>query len=264
MKYIVVVGEDAVGVPFGRVPDNTEYANERTYASTFFGATTTRPEHVGARLPADGRPERRRQLSGSGLRPRARGRPTGRDPAQIRRQITRYITRNGRSPRRGPVDRLRLPHGRRHLRSTSRLHGRPRTNNAKTLISETWDEQLLAQLFPAGGGGPKLNSLNAHSTTTGSLPAAENAAHRQSNLVTTADITGRSMNGRLASRSAATPGSPSRTSIFGAALSSDWAQAYAQGGAGWIGNTGYGLGDTTDVALLGAAARAVLRPLDGR
>ncbi len=35
----VVVGDDAAGVPFGRVLDNSAYANERGYASTFFGAT---------------------------------------------------------------------------------------------------------------------------------------------------------------------------------------------------------------------------------
>src|SRR4029077_5764541 len=39
VKSIVVVGDDAAGVPFGRIPDNTAYANERGYASTFFGAS---------------------------------------------------------------------------------------------------------------------------------------------------------------------------------------------------------------------------------
>ena len=39
VKYIVVVGDDAAGVPFGRILDNSAYANERGYASTFFGAT---------------------------------------------------------------------------------------------------------------------------------------------------------------------------------------------------------------------------------
>ena len=36
VKHIVVVGDDT-GAPFGRIPDNTSYANEREYASTFFG-----------------------------------------------------------------------------------------------------------------------------------------------------------------------------------------------------------------------------------
>ena len=37
MKYVVLVGDDRC-IPYGRVVDNTAYANEREYTTTFLGA----------------------------------------------------------------------------------------------------------------------------------------------------------------------------------------------------------------------------------
>ena len=98
VKYIVVVGDDAAGIPFGRILDNTSYANERGYASTFFGATNNQYlSTLRARLPADRRSARGHQLLGQGaVRARARGRPARRDARRrSSSQITQYIDRNG-------------------------------------------------------------------------------------------------------------------------------------------------------------------------
>ncbi|MFN2471169.1 MAG: TolB family protein [Gaiellaceae bacterium] len=137
---------------------------------------------------------------------------------------------------------------------------------ARTLISETWDRgQLLGALFPTTGA-PKLNSLNAHFDHQRLLPAAENAAQREVNLVTVADIPANAMAGRLGFSIGCHSGLAVSDAIFGAAnlLSSDWAQAMLGTGAvGWIGNTGYGLGDTVEVAYSERLHALLSRKLDG-
>ena len=139
--------------------------------------------------------------------------------------------------------------------------------NAKTLINDTWDRnQLLAQLFPAAGGGPKLNSLNAHFDHQRLLPAAENAANRQSNLVTTTDITA-AMSGRLGFSLGCHSG-PRRLGRDlrrrqPAALRLGAGDARARVPPAGSGNTGYGLGDTTDVAYSERLHALFSRKLDG-
>jgi hypothetical protein len=268
LKYIVVVGGDDI-VPFGRVPDNTEIANERTYRESL-GSTdneylstigqgflltddvwgeTAAPEFLGSELFV---PEL------------AVGRLVE-SPTDIGKAIDGFTTANGLL-----TPSSSLVTGYDFLTDGAQSINQPFAAglgaNAKTLISETWDRNaLLAQLFPAGGGGPKLNSLNAHFDHARLLPAAENAANRQTNLVTTADITA-AMNGRLGFSVGCHSGLAVSDAIFGAAnlLKTDWAQAMLGNGAlGWIGNTGYGLGDTTDVAYSERLHALFARKLDG-
>ena len=84
------------------------------------------PEHVRARLPADRRPARRRQLLGQGaVRPRARGRPPRRDAEpDPRPDHPVHPAERCDQPDAGSDDRLRLP--RRTARRRSPRTSRPR------------------------------------------------------------------------------------------------------------------------------------------
>ncbi len=116
------------------------------------------------------------------------------------------------------------------------------------LISETWTAQDLEDaLFPAVP--LSLASINAHFDETRLLPANENLAGTEDDLYTVSDWL------------SVLEGQPYHVFSMGchAALSvpdsiienavTDWAQAAAQKGSTWLGNTGYGYGDTEVVAL---------------
>lgn len=272
VKYVVVVGGDDI-VPFARTADETEVANERTYRESL---GTTNNEYLGS--------------IGSGFLLTddvwgEKGAPTflghelfvpeqavGRlveSPADITKTIDNYTASNGLLT---PTSSLVTGYD--FLTDGAQSINQPFAAgfgaNAKTLISETWDRTaFLNALFPASGAAPVLNSLNAHFDHRRLLPAAENAASRQTNLVTTSDITSRGatiMTGRLGFSLGCHSGLVVSDAIFGAAnlLRSDWAQAMlGAGAAGWIGNTGYGLGDTTDVAYSERLHSLFARKLDG-
>ena len=250
VKYIVVVGDDAAGVPFGRVLDNSAYANERGYASTFFGATNNQylSTYGLGFLPTD---DPLGDVNYSGQGPYVPELAVGRlveTPTQILSQITQYITRNGAiNPTRA------LTTGYDFLsdgasRVSADFKARLGTNNAQELISNSWSKNnLLAAMFPTSNP-PILDSINAHYDHARALPADENAAQRESILYTTADLAGRSTSGRVIFTMGCHSALPVSDFVFGSSLSADWAQAYAQSGAVvYMGNTGYGLGDTAAV-----------------
>ena len=194
LKYIVVVGGDDI-VPFARVPDNTEIANERTYRESLGQADNEYLASIGAGflLTDDvwGEQAAPSFLGSELFVPELAVGRLVESPTDMGKTIDGFTAANG----------LLTPSSSLVTGYDFLTDGAQQINvpfaaglgaNAKTLINETWDRNaLLAQLFPAGGGGPKLNSLNAHFDHQRLLPAAENAANRQSNLVTTADITAR-------------------------------------------------------------------------
>ena len=250
VKYIVVVGDDAAGVPFGRVLDNSAYANERGYASTFFGATNNQylSSYGLGFLPTD---DPLGDINYSGQGPYVPELAVGRlveTPTQILSQITQYINRNGAiNPTRA------LTTGYDFLsdgasRVSADFKARLGTNNAQELISNSWSKSnLLAAMFPTSNP-PILDSINAHYDHARALPADENAAQRETILFTTADLAGRSTSGRVIFTMGCHSALPVSDFVFGSSLNADWAQAYAQSGAVvYMGNTGYGLGDTAAV-----------------
>ena len=99
-------------------------------------------------------------------------------------------------------------------------------------------------MFPTSNP-PTIDSLNAHYDHFRALPADENAAHRETILYTTADLAGRSTSGRVIFTMGCHSALPVSDFVFGDPTKNDWAQAYSQIGAVvYMGNTGYGLGDT--------------------
>ena len=164
VKYIVVVGDDAAGIPFGRVLDNSAYANERGYASTFFGATNNQylSTYGLGFLPTD---DPLGDVNYSGQGPYVPELAVGRlveTPTQILSQITQYINRNGAiNPTRA------LTTGYDFLsdgasRVSADFKARLGTNNAQELINNSWSKNnLLAAMFPTSNP-PILDSINAH------------------------------------------------------------------------------------------------------
>ncbi|HET7856936.1 MAG TPA: C25 family cysteine peptidase, partial [Gaiellaceae bacterium] len=249
VTHIVVVGDDAAGIPFGRVLDNTAYANERGYASTFFG-----PENNAylntyglSFLPTD---DPLGDVNYSGTGPYVPELAVGRlveTPEQILAQITQYISRNGSiAPSRALTtgyDFLKDGANRISSSFTARYG-----NNATQLINDTWSKtNLINAMFPATNP-PQMVSLNAHFDHSRSLPADENAAQRETILFTTADLQGRSTSGRLIFSMGCHSALSVSDFVVADPLKPDWSQAFAQSGAiVYAGNTGYGLGDTAAV-----------------
>ena len=249
VKYIVVVGDDA-GIPFGRILDNSAYANERGYASTFLGASNNQylSTYGLGFLPTD---DALGDVNYSGQGPYVPELALGRlveTPDQILSQITQYINRNGAiNPTRALTTGYDfLSDG--ATKISADFKAKVGTNNAQELINNSWTKNnLLGAMFPAANP-PLLDSINAHYDHFRSLPADENAAQRETILYTTADLAGRSTAGRVIFTMGCHSALPVSDFVLGSPLNADWAQAYAQAGAIiYMGNTGYGLGDTAAV-----------------
>jgi Peptidase family C25 len=249
VRHIVVVGDDTV-LPFGRVLDNTAYANERGYASTFFGSGNNQylSTYALGFLPTD---DPLGDVNYSGQGPYVPELALGRlveTPAQIISQVDQYVTRNGTlTPTRA------LTMGYDFLKDganqiSTGFKARLGNANATELINDTWSKtDLLGAMFPATNA-PQIASLNAHYDHFRSLPADENAANRETILFTTADLLTRSTSGRVVFTMGCHSALPVSDFVVGDVLKPDWAQAYAQTGAVvYMGNTGFGLGDTAAV-----------------
>ena len=250
VKYIVVIGDDAAGVPFGRVLDNTSFANERGYTSTFFGSANNQYLSTYARgfLPTD---DALGDVNYPGTGPYVPELAVGRlveTPSDILAQINQYIARNGSI---APAKALTtgydfLTDGATQIAGS--FAAQLGSANSQSLINETWSKfDALNALFPAASP-PQIASVNAHYDHFRALPANENAAHREDILLTSADIAPGSTNGRVIFTMGCHSALPVSDFVVGDPLRADWAQAYAKGGAiVYMGNTGYGLGDTAAV-----------------
>jgi WD40 repeat protein len=249
VKHVVVVGDDAV-FPFGRILDNTAYANERGYASTFFGTSNNQylSTYALGFLPTD---DPLGDVNYRGQGPYVPELALGRlveTPAQIISQVDQYVARNGTL---APTRALTMGYDFLKDGSTdisSRLKAKVGATNAAEVINDTWSKtDLLNAMFPATNA-PQIASLNAHYDHYRSLPADENAAQRETILFTTADLLTRSTSGRVVFTMGCHSALPVSDFVADDVLNADWPQAYAQTGAVvYMGNTGFGLGDTAAV-----------------
>jgi Tol biopolymer transport system component len=249
VKHVVVVGDDTV-LPFGRILDNTSFANERGYASTFFGTSNNQylSTYALGLLPTD---DPLADVNYAGQGPYVPELALGRlveTPAQIISQVDQYVDRNGAiAPTRA------LTTGYDFLKDgatqiSTGFKARMGAANATELINDTWSKtDLLGAMFPASNA-PQIVSLNAHYDHFRSLPADESAANRETILFTTADLLTRSTSGRVVFTMGCHSALPVSDFVVGDVLKPDWAQTYAQTGAVvYMGNTGFGLGDTAAV-----------------
>jgi CSLREA domain-containing protein len=277
LKSIVVVGTDNV-IPFGRTLDQTQQANELGFRSTF-GLVNN--EYVGAVAAgylltddpyAD--PDPQAVVGGSLYVPKlALGRLVE-SPADINRQLDAYTTNNGLvNPK------TKLVTGYDFLTDGSQAVDAAlgRTAPNPSLISDTWTaDNLRGELFPLSGALPLIDSLNAHYDQHRALSAKGNTLHDESapNLFTTTDVKLKGVNAVLG-RIVFTMGCHAGFSLFDnlqyftgggtpTDFALDWPQAYMAGGAiEFMGNTGYGLGDTVAVAYSERLNQLFAQRLDG-
>jgi hypothetical protein len=265
LRYKVIVGGDDQ-IPFARVPDETLIANESSYVETLTGPNNQYKGAFGyGFLMTDDvyAEEAAPQLFGHELfvPEQAVGRVLE-TPGEITGMIDAFLGADGAAaPQRSLVT------GYDFLTDGSNAVNAPFATafgaNAQTLINESWvakdpasgdiANDLEDALFPPSNA-PQLNSINAHFDHTRLLPAAENAANLSANLYVSQDVRDRGA-AAVAERVLFSMGCHSGLSISdviygnGDPLAKDWAQTFLAGGAfGWIGNTGYGLGDTVEVA----------------
>jgi len=260
-KYIVLVGDWTV-LPPGLVLDNTSFANERGYASTFYGPENTQylSSYALGYLPTDD-PYGDTSYAGSGayVPEVAVGRLVEK-PAEIEAQLDQYLTRQG------AIDpTTALVTGYDFLKDGAQQisAGLKTTVGSPTeLINDTWKKSdLLAGLFPASNP-PLINSINAHFDHYRALPADENAASRESILFTTRDL--QATPGRLVITIGCHSGMPVSDFLVAPALAPDWNQSFAAKGAiGYIANSGFGLGETAGVAYSEKLHALLAQRLDG-
>ena len=270
VKYVVIVGDDTL-VPYGRVLDNTSFANERGYVTTFIGSLT-RNQYMTAYglgfLPTD---DPYGDVNYTGTGPYVPELATGRlveKPAEITAQIDQYIQKSGAiAPANALVtgyDFLKDGATRISTAHKSKLGAA----NVTELINDTWSKaDLISAMFPTIVPVSQIDSINAHYDHYRSLPADENAANRETILYTTADVAARgasAVNGRVIYTLGCHSALAVSDFVVADALKPDWAQVYAAGGAlVYMGNTGYGLGDTVAVAYSERLNALFAERLDG-
>ena len=258
----------------GRVPDESEIANERSYASTFAGPGN---QYLGALanglLMTDDVYGERATQSFLGRQLFVPELSVGRlveSADEIQAQAQQFIDSSGVM---NPTSSLVTGYD--FLGDGANAINAPFAQrygaNADTMINETWDRaDLLAALFPASGPAPDINSINAHFDHRRGLPADQNLLKREDELFTSLQVRNNFGAAALAERLILSigchAGFPVSDAVLGsgAGLAADWAQTFAlRGSFGSVLNTGYGLGDTADVAYSELLHALISRGLDG-
>ena len=252
LTYVVLVGGDDV-VPHARIDDVTTFANEVEYAGTFGSVNS---QYLGAfgngKLLTDDPyastapiPFFNRQLYVPDLQ-------VGRlveKPAEIAGAIARFVASDGRLD-----PQTSFTTGYDFLTDgATEIHDHlsqlvPGASAAR--IDETWTSgDVEDALF--GGTAPRIASINAHYDHHRSLPAAPHAAGSEQGLFTIEEVRSAAPES-LAERILFTMGCHAGLSLADGVIANtepgDWAQAFAEQGALFAGNTGFGLGDTDVVA----------------
>ena len=265
LQNVVIVGDDDV-VPFARIPDLTNVSNESDYTGdvlavnsedALLGSVITSnvlsDNPYGAFHPV---PWLDHQLYVPNV---AVGRLVE-TPDQIIGQLTQFQQFNGELD---PKSALTtgydfLSDG--AAKVADSLDGIVGAGNDTRLINGTWTSADLASHFNNATPVPGIASINAHYDHHRLLPGAGNTTGDESDLYTTQNIVRSPVSPQILpgevlfsmgchaglNVSDAFAGTPSADQ---AQLLLDWPQAFAdQGAAVYVGNTGYGYGDTDTVA----------------
>ena len=269
IKNVVMIGGDDV-IPFGRVADTTRIANERDFAQELTGNNEISASARGGwMLTDDVYVDHSPTQIGSGelYVPNLTVGRLVESPADISSALSDFVANQGNLDARTAlsVGYDFLSDGATAVKDSLTKNGFTTSTNATNLIGDTWNAQNLkdALLGLNGATVPSIAAVNAHFDDHRALPADQNTTQSQTNLFTTADLgTART----LARSLLFSVGCHSGLSIADTTDSSrgaDWAQSYASQGAIWLGNTGFGYGDTTAVAASEKLMANFAEKLDG-
>lgn len=263
LKYVVFAGGDDQ-IPFFRIPDLSRIANESGFASSFarneyYGALasgdllTDNPYLDTRPIPASGRQLFVPDLIGGRLVEK---------PSQIASAVTRFETSNGTLARSSAFvsgydfvsDGSTLVQ--------SRLNAFLGASPARTLINDTWSKNdLFAAAFPSGGPAA-INDWNGHYDNHQALAANGD----RSSLITTANLNGAfALSGGIFFTMGCHAGFQTTDAIVGATSPDalDWSEYFAGTGTSFVGNTGFGLGNTDSVAFSEELMAGFAGNLDG-
>jgi CSLREA domain-containing protein len=248
-KNVTIIGNHDM-LPMGLVPDGTAVANENTYDP---GVTFGQDSALSAALKAGYVMTDTPYATSAGyaidaselyVPDRAVGRLVE-DPSDIAAALNRFVQSNGvLDP---ATTSSAFVTGYDFLADGAQatanvLAGQPGTT-VNSLINETWTKaDLKAGLI---GGNPDIASLSGHFDHNRALPALGNSTNDESDLFTTSDVAGA---GNLTNALVLSIGCHSGLSVPDVELALnnrvDWAQTFAHEGATFIGNSGYGYGDS--------------------
>ncbi len=272
LQHVVLVGDDTA-LPFFRVADGTTAANESTYAQSFSGNNSLVGSLARSYIQTDDPYGTARGVSVSGRELFVPDLALGRlveSKADIVKALDTFTSSNGQlDPATGSSALVTgydfLTDGAQSIAGSLKADGFPTSG---TLISETWTRQ---NLLDALSTAPRVMSINSHFDHNRALPADQNAAGTQTNLVTVSDLPAPTTGGvdPLAKGLFFSMGCHAGLSVsdieVGASPDSvDWSQAFSGRGAQWIANTGFGYGDTELVAYSERLMALFAKSLDVR
>ena len=256
LQNLVIVGADDQ-IPFARLADGATDSNERDYgASTFAGESNVEADALSLGYYFSDDPYASPQPLGVGsatlYTPQLAVGRLVESAAEIESALTRFVNSSG------DLDATSsLTTGYSFLTSGAQAVSANLATNGlspQTLINETWsDSQLDSALVPTTA--PGVDSLNAHFDFSRALPAVDNSSGVDTNLFTTTDIRNSlsSFAGRLLFSMGCHSGLDIDDAEVGPSIGAtgpvdDWAKTFADAGALWVGNTGYGYADTDTIA----------------
>ncbi len=267
IAHIVVVGPDEQ-VPFARIPDFTDIANERTFAdeqlrriqgqdvsdelhaALLFGYYLSDNAYADSLAEvALNRPIHIPELAVGRLVEAS---------SEIHGQLQQFLDFDGRLD---PATESFvagydfLADGAEAVADAVAASG----STVDELISDVWDaDEVRARL--AGTGSQDIVSANAHYNATSLLSALEDANGTQADLFDANEVVG-----DYAGTISFTMGCHSALSLSDISVGAtpDWAQVWSAHGAQYVGNTGFGYGETETVALSEALMVGFAENLDG-
>ncbi len=269
---VVIVGADDQ-IPFARIADGATQSNERDYApSTFPGESNVLANTLaqGYYLSDDPYTANQPLAVGSATlyTPEVAVGRLVETPAQIVGALNRFVSSHGVLDASAALSTgySFLTSGAQLVAANlSKVSGR----SVAQLINETWTHTDLDNALTTTPA-PGLDSINAHFDFSRALPAIGNTTGDQSDLFTTTDIRS-APTSTYAGRLLFSMGCHAGLDVDDAEVAAsgittpvdDWAKAFADSGALWVANTGYGYGDTDTVAYSARLMADFAANLDG-
>ncbi len=260
VQNLVIVGPDDQ-IPFARIADGATQSNERDYGTaTFAGENNVEADALSLGYYFSDDPYAASQPLGVGsatlyLPQLAVGRLVE-SATEIESALTRFVASQGDLNASASLTTgySFLTSGAQAVSANLGSDGLP----PSTLISETWSESDLdaALAGPANGPVPGVVSINAHFDYSRALPADDNTNNVTTNLFTTTDVRTPPDATSYAGRLLFSMGCHAGLDVDDAEVAAsgvttpvdDWAKTFADTGALWVANTGYGYADTDTIA----------------
>ncbi len=261
IQNLVIVGADDQ-IPFARVADGATESNERDYgAATFGGENNVEADALSLGYYFSDDPYATDQPLGVGsatlYTPQLDVGRLIESASEIESALTRFVSSNGNLDATTSLTTgySFLTSGAEAVEANLAADGLHSTS-ACDLIDESWTTTELEAALAGQGSclAPGVDSINAHFDYSRGLPAVDNTDSTETDLFTTTDVSGlSSFPGELLFSMGCHAGLDIDDAEVDASIDAtppvaDWAKTFADAGALWVANTGYGYADTDTLA----------------